>query len=155
MAPVWIHRNLHDALKQLSSEQDELCLWIDALCIGQENLQEKSEQVAMMCGLGDLMSEMFRSGGQGVVSEADGCLAASDSNQESGDSSESSFLGPHAALHIHPCQPQSFGKRACFSRPHSHLSQKNKFPFWYMEQVVLQDFDRIFYHLSAHTLIFV
>ncbi|KAK4449734.1 heterokaryon incompatibility protein-domain-containing protein [Podospora aff. communis PSN243] len=56
---VWIRQNLHDALKQLSADEDsgELFIWVDALCINQEDLEEKSRQVAMM---GDIFHKAER-----------------------------------------------------------------------------------------------
>jgi hypothetical protein len=54
---VWVRQNLHDALKQLSADEDELCIWVDALCINQENLEEKSRQVSMM---GDIFHKAER-----------------------------------------------------------------------------------------------
>ena len=45
-----IHENLFDALCQLSSSSlgSTLYMWIDAICIDQDNLKERSSQVSMM-----------------------------------------------------------------------------------------------------------
>ena len=47
-APFSVTTNLHSALKNLRYPDRERCLWIDALCIDQSNLQERSEQVPKM-----------------------------------------------------------------------------------------------------------
>jgi hypothetical protein len=43
-----IQGNLHDALKHLRNETDSRSLWIDAICINQEDLLERSHQVGRM-----------------------------------------------------------------------------------------------------------
>ncbi|KAL3418152.1 hypothetical protein PVAG01_09867 [Phlyctema vagabunda] len=43
-----IRNNLRDALEQLRSMTDNVYLWADALCINQENLKERTVQVARM-----------------------------------------------------------------------------------------------------------
>lgn len=44
----WIRPNLHAALLQLRDRHNEVRIWVDALCIDQENSQEKAAQVARM-----------------------------------------------------------------------------------------------------------
>lgn len=53
---VCIRRNLHEALKQIRTASDlsNICLWVDALCINQADLDERSHQVG-------IMGEIFRS----------------------------------------------------------------------------------------------
>jgi len=46
--PKRLQRNLELALREIRSRDNVLILWIDALCISQESLQEKSHQVAIM-----------------------------------------------------------------------------------------------------------
>lgn len=43
-----IHRNLYDALWQLGEKQEYTPLWIDAVCIDQENYEERSSQLSLM-----------------------------------------------------------------------------------------------------------
>ncbi|OTA62910.1 HET-domain-containing protein [Hypoxylon sp. EC38] len=43
-----ITRNLYIALTRLRSPTDSRCLWIDAICINQDNVQERNHQVHMM-----------------------------------------------------------------------------------------------------------
>ena len=45
---VAITRNLEVALRHIRDEQDEVVLWVDALCINQFNLAEKSSQISIM-----------------------------------------------------------------------------------------------------------
>lgn len=40
--------NLHAALQRLRSEQETLCIWIDQICINQEDQEERSQQVMLM-----------------------------------------------------------------------------------------------------------
>ena len=51
--PVSITQSLAEALLQLRSDTDERTLWIDQLCINQEDSAERSQQVTMM---GDIYS---------------------------------------------------------------------------------------------------
>lgn len=44
----WIRPNLHAALVQLRDPIHEVFLWVDALCIDQENIVEKTQQVSRM-----------------------------------------------------------------------------------------------------------
>jgi hypothetical protein len=44
----WIRPNLHAALVQLRAPDHEVRLWVDALCINQENIVEKTQQVSRM-----------------------------------------------------------------------------------------------------------
>lgn len=43
-----VRQNLHDFLVQFRKEQNEAWLWIDQICINQEDLEEKSHQVIQM-----------------------------------------------------------------------------------------------------------
>ncbi|KAI1409895.1 HET-domain-containing protein [Hypoxylon sp. FL1857] len=43
-----ITRNLYMALMKLRSSTESRCLWIDAICINQDNVQERNHQVHMM-----------------------------------------------------------------------------------------------------------
>ncbi|KAG5811351.1 hypothetical protein H9Q74_006055 [Fusarium xylarioides] len=45
---VQIRRNLFDALRSIRKPTEDQKLWVDAICINQSNVDEKSEQVAMM-----------------------------------------------------------------------------------------------------------
>ena len=49
--------SLHSALQRLRSESDIVTIWADAVCINQDNNEEKSEQVAMM---GDIYLQAVR-----------------------------------------------------------------------------------------------
>lgn len=44
----WVRPNLHDALVQLRSPDEVITLWVDAICINQENKAEKTEQISKM-----------------------------------------------------------------------------------------------------------
>jgi hypothetical protein len=43
-----VTRNLHDALVKLRDKEDSRTLWIDAICIDQCNVSERSQQVGIM-----------------------------------------------------------------------------------------------------------
>ncbi|KAF4952512.1 hypothetical protein FGADI_6747 [Fusarium gaditjirri] len=45
---VQVRANLLDALKSIRKPTEDLQLWVDAICINQSDLKEKSQQVAMM-----------------------------------------------------------------------------------------------------------
>ncbi|KAF5564862.1 heterokaryon incompatibility 6 OR allele [Fusarium napiforme] len=45
---VQIRRNLYDALRSIRNSMGNQRLWIDAICINQSNVEEKSTQVAIM-----------------------------------------------------------------------------------------------------------
>lgn len=49
-SPFHIRKNLHEALRRLRSQADDVTLWVDAICIDQTDRgkQEKEEQLAMM-----------------------------------------------------------------------------------------------------------
>jgi hypothetical protein len=44
----WARRNLWEALNQLQSTFEEMTIWIDAICIDQNNIHERNEQVYKM-----------------------------------------------------------------------------------------------------------
>lgn len=46
--PVAVTRNLHDALSQLQSPDEERILWVDAVCINQDDNLERTHQVSIM-----------------------------------------------------------------------------------------------------------
>ncbi|KAF4810068.1 Heterokaryon incompatibility protein 6, OR allele [Colletotrichum siamense] len=46
--PFHVTQNLHDALQQLERDSVSSWLWIDAICIEQSDLEEKTHQVGMM-----------------------------------------------------------------------------------------------------------
>jgi hypothetical protein len=52
-------RNLDIALRHLRYEQEERLIWIDALCIDQQNAAEKSKQVALMGNIYALASRVI------------------------------------------------------------------------------------------------
>ncbi|MCJ1471538.1 hypothetical protein MMC13_000178 [Lambiella insularis] len=43
-----VTENLHAALQHLRSEQEPLCIWIDQICINQQDQEERSQQVMLM-----------------------------------------------------------------------------------------------------------
>ncbi|KAF2757536.1 hypothetical protein EJ05DRAFT_511333 [Pseudovirgaria hyperparasitica] len=45
---IKVKRNLYSALQHLREENEDVILWIDAICINQQNQQEKEAQVARM-----------------------------------------------------------------------------------------------------------
>ncbi|CVK91807.1 related to heterokaryon incompatibility protein het-6 [Fusarium mangiferae] len=45
---VQIRMNLYDALNNIRKPTEDQWLWVDAICINQSDVQEKSQQVAMM-----------------------------------------------------------------------------------------------------------
>ena len=49
--PVRIRTNLHEALKMIRLPDGDVWMWIDALCINQEDPQERGHQVSMMDGI--------------------------------------------------------------------------------------------------------
>lgn len=57
---VVIRNNLYAALKALRRKNEELRLWVDAICINQENVVERSSQVA-------IMSEIYRAASRVLV----------------------------------------------------------------------------------------
>lgn len=44
----WVRRNLLDALRRLRQSRTERIIWIDAICIDQDNTKEKNVQVPLM-----------------------------------------------------------------------------------------------------------
>lgn len=46
--PIDVTQNLYSALVQLRSEHDEQVIWIDQLCINQDDSEERSREVAIM-----------------------------------------------------------------------------------------------------------
>lgn len=46
--PLFITTNLHAALVQLRNHTFERALWVDAICIDQDNLNERADQVQLM-----------------------------------------------------------------------------------------------------------
>lgn len=55
--PVGITTNLKKALRRLRSPIEALVIWVDAVCINQENMDERAQQVMMM---GDIYSQCQR-----------------------------------------------------------------------------------------------
>lgn len=51
-----ITENLHSALLELRSHQLERLLWIDAICINQDDMNEKSHQIQLMSKIYGLAS---------------------------------------------------------------------------------------------------
>ena len=47
----YVKPNLHSALRQFRSETQEVCLWIDAICIDQSNNEERGVQVGKMASI--------------------------------------------------------------------------------------------------------
>jgi hypothetical protein len=45
---VFIRPNLEAALRQIRSEEDDVDIWVDAICINQEDMKEKTAQVSRM-----------------------------------------------------------------------------------------------------------
>ncbi|RMY48716.1 hypothetical protein D0864_14841 [Hortaea werneckii] len=58
--PFWIRPNLHDFLQRFSKEGQTWWIFIDALCINQANVTERSSQVNIMgriyCGAGQVIA---------------------------------------------------------------------------------------------------
>jgi hypothetical protein len=47
-APLNITRNLEDALRKIRLEKEPRYLWVDAICINQEDVHERGHQVRLM-----------------------------------------------------------------------------------------------------------
>lgn len=66
-----VTRNLYEALKSLQSRlSGELRLWVDAVCINQDDLDERSQQVKMMCHIyaqADVVAAFMGLLGDGVL----------------------------------------------------------------------------------------
>ncbi|KAF4334656.1 heterokaryon incompatibility 6 OR allele [Fusarium beomiforme] len=94
--PVQVRRNLYEALKSIRKRNEDLHLWVDAVCINQADIPEKNHQVA-------IMGEIFANA-VGVISwlgpaSDDSDMAMdlmSDANQLG--ANLSSFYGPSAQL---------------------------------------------------------
>lgn len=48
---MWIRLNLYEVLRQLILDGEHHWLWIDAICINQKDLEEKSSQISMMADI--------------------------------------------------------------------------------------------------------
>jgi len=46
--PTGIRSNLWSALNRFRKPQEEICMWVDALCINQESIPERNQQIAIM-----------------------------------------------------------------------------------------------------------
>lgn len=55
--PLLVRQNLFSALKRLKSRSESIKIWIDAICINQENARERNHQVAQM---GNIYSQAQR-----------------------------------------------------------------------------------------------
>ncbi|OCL06341.1 hypothetical protein AOQ84DRAFT_271030, partial [Glonium stellatum] len=55
----WITQNLRDALHQLQQDRKADYLWVDAICINQIDLREKSVQVKMMTRIYESAHKVF------------------------------------------------------------------------------------------------
>ncbi|KAI3324409.1 HET-domain-containing protein [Xylariaceae sp. AK1471] len=55
---IWVGRNLAEALRYLRSSHHPRTLWIDALCINQENIEERGQQVTRMGQIYTLASKV-------------------------------------------------------------------------------------------------
>ncbi|KAL8788288.1 MAG: hypothetical protein Q9195_007385 [Heterodermia aff. obscurata] len=56
---VDVTQNLHSALVQLRSEHDEHVIWVDQLCINQDDAEERSREVAIMGQIYGLAQEVI------------------------------------------------------------------------------------------------
>ncbi|KAH8730327.1 heterokaryon incompatibility protein-domain-containing protein, partial [Phaeosphaeriaceae sp. PMI808] len=48
---LYIQTNLHAALKRLRCDDEDVWFWIDAICIDQQNMSEKSHQLPRMTNI--------------------------------------------------------------------------------------------------------
>lgn len=56
---IAVTQNLYNALAQLRTSSEELCIWIDAVCINQANVDEKSQQIPLMAEIYDRASNVL------------------------------------------------------------------------------------------------
>ncbi|KAJ4291859.1 hypothetical protein N0V90_009755 [Kalmusia sp. IMI 367209] len=59
LSALYVRPNLYNALKQLRDSQSERTLWIDALCINQDDLQERNHEVKRMSQIYTLASKVI------------------------------------------------------------------------------------------------
>jgi hypothetical protein len=52
--PFPVTSNLHEALLRLRSEKEARKVWIDAICINQDDIAERNAQVALMGDMSDI-----------------------------------------------------------------------------------------------------
>ncbi|KAI0414228.1 heterokaryon incompatibility protein-domain-containing protein [Xylaria grammica] len=120
--PKTITQNLYDALLQLRNPRLPLLLWVDSVCINQDDLQERSQQVSIMC---DLYSKVNRvlcwlgrtddSNGLGNTADAAKCLDNLETVFQSKDKDGSPLI----------LSPKSIGEL------NHHLSVLCTLPFWH------------------------
>ena len=55
--PIW--PSLHSALKHIRNKNDPLILWVDALCINQEDTEEKAKQIPLLAQIFQLASSVI------------------------------------------------------------------------------------------------
>jgi hypothetical protein len=70
--PLAITANLDKALRRLRSEKEVVTAWVDAICIDQDNMQEKSHQVPLMTRIYERADWVFTSLGDATAFSAVG-----------------------------------------------------------------------------------
>lgn len=73
--PLAITTNLDKALRRLRSEKEIVTVWVDAICIDQDNMEEKSHQVPLMTRVYEQADRVFSSLGDATGFSAVGMEA--------------------------------------------------------------------------------
>jgi hypothetical protein len=83
--PIYISANLHAALQRLRSPHDQVTLWVDAICINQQDDDERAYQVGMMRDIYKNSSEvLIWLGGGGAYDDTGGCVSIGGEGRGSG-----------------------------------------------------------------------
>ncbi|EHK16976.1 uncharacterized protein TRIVIDRAFT_161679, partial [Trichoderma virens Gv29-8] len=90
---VKVTTNLEAALKHLREQEKEITLWIDALCIDQSNIPERSSQVAQMREIYSIASEVII-----FLGSEQNCTKSNPRSSESQRPLEKFGIGPTDAL---------------------------------------------------------